>query len=100
MALVDDVEIEDIFGGGVIPDGFYGVCYGFVVFKRDEIGPHIGGDGFPQIMIAQFSRHRKPFSGNYTIKTLRSSTVARSFLYAVFSLTAGKKTIRFIPLHM
>jgi len=41
MAVVGNIEIKDIFRGGVVPDGFYGVGYGFVVFKRDEIGPHI-----------------------------------------------------------
>ena len=52
MLLVGDVEIKDIFRGGVVSDGFYGVRYGFVVFKRDEIGPHIGRYWFSQIMVA------------------------------------------------
>jgi len=99
MAVVGNVEIKDIFRGGVIPDGFYGVRYGFVVFKRDEIGPHIGGDGFPQIMVAQFSRHYIPFGCDYTIKTRRSSTVLRRFLCAGLLLTAGQNTIRFRGLH-
>ena len=66
----------------MISDGFYGVRYGFVVFKRDEIGPHIGGDGFSQIMVAQFSRHYTPFGCDYTIKISRNSTIVRSFLFA------------------
>jgi hypothetical protein len=83
MVLVGNVEIKNIARGGVIPDGFYGVGYGFVVFKRDEIGPHIGGDGFPQIMVAQFSRHYTPFGCDYTIKISRNSTIVRSFLLPV-----------------
>ena len=100
MVLIGDIEIKDIFWGGVIPDGFYGVGHGFVVFKRDEIGPHIGGDAFPQIRVAQFSRHNITFGCDYTIKTRRSSTMVRSFLYVGFLLTAGKKTIRYIALHL
>ena len=96
---VGDVEIKDIARGGVIPDGFYGVRHGFVVFKRNEIGPHIGGDRFPQIMVAQFSRHYIPFGCDYTIKTRRSSTVLRRFICAGLLLTAGLNTIRFIILH-
>ena len=83
----------------MISDGFYGVRYGFVVFKRDEIGPHIGGDGFSQIMVAQFSRHYTPFGCDYTIKTRRSSTVLRRFLCAGLLLTAGLNTIRFTGFH-
>jgi hypothetical protein len=73
IVLVGNIEIKDIFRGGVIPDGFYGMSYGFVVFKRDEIGPHIGGDRFPQVMVAQFSRHYTPFGCDYTIKAGRNS---------------------------
>jgi hypothetical protein len=65
------------------------VRYGFVVFKRDEIGPHICGNGFAQIMVAQFSRHYTPFGCNYTIKLSRNSTIVRDFLPAGFLLTAG-----------
>jgi hypothetical protein len=73
IMLVGNVEIKDIFGGGIIPDGFYGVSHGFIVFKRDEIGPHIGGDRFLQIMVAQFGRHYTPFDCDYTIKAGRNS---------------------------
>jgi len=99
MAVVGNIEIKDVFRGGVIPDGFYGVCYGFVVFKRDEISPHIGEDGFPQIMVAQFSRHYTPFGCDYTIKISRNSTIVRSFLSAGLLLTAGLNTIRFTIFH-
>ena len=100
MVLVGNVEIKDIFRGGVIPDGFYGMSHGFVVFKRDEIGPHIGGYRFPQIMVAQFSRHYTPFGGNYTIKLRRDSIIVRSFIFAGFLLTAGLNTIGFSIFHI
>ena len=72
---------------------------GFVVFKRDEISPHIGEDRFPQIMVAQFSRHYTPFGCDYTIQMRGSSTVLRRFLCADLLLTAGLNTIRFTVLY-
>jgi hypothetical protein len=85
IVLVGNVEIKDIFRGGVVPDGFYGVRDRFVLFERDEIGPHIRGYGFLQIMVAQFSRHYTPFGGNYTIE-LSSNTIIDSVFFSPFYL--------------
>ncbi len=75
----------------MIPDGFDGMSDGFVVFKRDEIRPHVRGDGFPQIMVAQFSRHYVPFRRNYAIKLAGNTIIAIAFFGAIIFDKQAKK---------